>query len=88
MPLVESFEHEVIDVSGLEVWMTEQETNGLSYVRVKFDITDIDPTLMHFIELFCIVFPHIGCSSHSTNRADFIIDNYTSRFDMEPHVFR
>lgn len=60
VPLVEKFEYEEVTANGVKVWLTEQETNGMSYVRLKFDVSDLEPELLHFLELFCLVFPHIG----------------------------
>ncbi|KAL4482884.1 hypothetical protein ABPG74_018910 [Tetrahymena malaccensis] len=88
VPLVEKFEYEEQVINGINVWFTDQETNGMSYVRIKFDISDLEPELHHFLELFCIVFPHIGSQGLQTNQMDFLIDNYTSKFEMESHIFR
>jgi len=49
VPLVEKFEYEESTIGGVKVWMSEQETNGLTYVRVKFDVSDLEPELHHFL---------------------------------------
>ncbi len=41
LPLVEKFEYIEKDIFGVKTYFSDQETNGLTYVSIKFDLSDL-----------------------------------------------
>jgi Zn-dependent M16 (insulinase) family peptidase len=64
-PLVERFEYKEKIINKTPVWFTEQETNGIVYLNIKFNIDDLPPVFHHYLEVFCLIFPFLGSKTVS-----------------------
>ena len=66
-----------ISVNGIPVKYIVQPTNGITYLRIKFDAYDIPEDLRGLVPLYRRLINSLGTKKHSYNEFDIIKDLYT-----------
>ncbi|KRW98994.1 Metalloenzyme, LuxS/M16 peptidase-like protein [Pseudocohnilembus persalinus] len=87
-PLVERFEYEEKEVFGCKAIFTDQETNDMSYVKMKFDITDIDKELYNYLEVFKIAFPFFGSLNLKEEKFETLMDLAIQNLSMKDYLIK
>jgi Zn-dependent M16 (insulinase) family peptidase len=75
------------NISGVPVHFTEQPTNGLSFLRIKFRLKDAPSFIRPYLRMFCEFFPKLGTKTIKHDKMFQLLDLYTVNLELNHHTF-
>ena len=67
--------------------ISDQETNGLTFMRIKFDVSEIPQHLIKYLDLFCEIFPTLGSKTMPSKLVNSMTEKCLFDVSMSPHIF-
>ncbi|KRX07100.1 Metalloenzyme, LuxS/M16 peptidase-like protein [Pseudocohnilembus persalinus] len=69
-------------IQGIPLNFTQQQTNGLTYLRMKVNMQDVPLFIRQYLEVFQTIITQIGTQKYKKEKFNTLLNLYTSGFNV------